>query len=396
MKKIDNRLIILLIAIIAILLLVVVGPKISKKFEEPSKPPLKIAFIGDLSSQFDKDSLLGVQIAVDEFNKAPNDRKIGLEVYDSKKNNGSIGEAFSQAVGEGDALAVISTFSKSQIQAPLHKTPTIYLTKDQIIANTDGRFNYGIQLGYIHQDSVLSGLEAIIGNGSVKTAVLITDTVPWSQSMYVRSIERSLPQMGIPYDNLSFAKDPSGFIARLRSMNPDMVILGTNSENTLTLLEEMKRQGYEPSRVVIGFPSFHPLDPFLDVNIPKTYFQRYVTDSPPVGESTPTTLQWFSEKIRESSGQPLVSSAHLNAYDAGELLSSIAAASVADSASVPQSREAIRQALWDTRHHESLRGYLTADGKTGYLKREYYRISLIENGTSTLLTNHQRFMEVTA
>ena len=123
------------------------------------------------------------------------------------------------------------------------------------------------------------------------------------------------------------------------------------------------------------------------------YMPLYVTSIDrtvltPDNELTPFMV--FDKKIAERT-RVEITAVHLNAHDAVNLLYDIFQKSSLSKMpeNLQKDREEVVKALWATRGYRTIRGDLFADGKTGFLRRTYNRIIVLDKGKVSALSDGQ-------
>ena len=354
------------------------------------KKEIKIGFLGDLSNdRLSKDALVGIQIAAKEINSISTDNKIKLVVYDTKNKTELIQNYFYKLANEDKVMAIITTHIEEQEIPETLKVPTIFIDDDKLKAERGDNFYWVMELSHLISDSIYHTIRRLKNNINMGNAVIITSNTQSSET-YGYAMENILPLFNISsLGSFNLDDDSSALVLKIKELNPDMVILSTNTENAINFLKESKNKNLNPK---IYFTSFEVSTLTLQANykdLPNpVYVHTYLTAIRRAKVIKPNSFMLFDREIAIRTGGAPTSSVSLNAYDAMNLLH-YTIQKGPNVLNTPQSlqkdRVDLMKALWATRGYVSARGLLFPDGKTGFLRRNFYRIEVINNGKTSLL-----------
>ena len=404
MKKRYGILLLVLIAVIIVAVILSYEKILPRKEIEKIQPikeskTLKIGFVGDLSNEnLGKAALLGAEIAVEEINSKAEliGNKYELIVYDTKNQTELIESYFNKLSNEDKVLAIISTHPDNAEIAEKLKVPTILIGQDKLKAERGNNFYWGIELTYITADSVFHAIRKFKSETSISSSVMVVD-----DTQFIDRFERFNSAMKniLPLFNISLLgyftldEDIAGLVSKIKDLKPDVVILSVNFDNAINFLKEAKNQDLS-SKIFLRHPkvSISELQAQYQ-NLPEIiYMPLYITSIDrsiltPDSEFTPFMV--FDKKIAERSGGGEITAVHLNAYDAINLLNTtLQRGNILNTPeNLQKNREEVVKALWATRGYTTLRGDLFADGKTGFLRRTYNRIIVLDKGKISALSD---------
>ena len=86
----------------------------------------------------------------------------------------------------------------------------------------------------------------------------------------------------------------------------------------------------------------------------------------------------------ERTSNGITNAVHLNSYDTIKMLDFIIKEKIPTTNDLIKQREELTKAIWATTNYKATRGIIFADGKTGYLRRNYNRIAILTNGVVTI------------
>ena len=387
MKKRVSILVIALVILFFILLSLYSTDKLPKLTEKKEIKTIKIGFLGDLThGRLGQGALLGAQIAADELNSnaETTGNKIELIAYDTKNQSDLIETYFAKLANEDKVLAIISAHPNRGPFATNNKVPAIITGIDMLKPQRRTPFYYGLRLSYIIDDAVFQAVKRLKREASIKTAIIVTDNAQL-RNRYISAMKEVLPRLNTSLLGIyKLDEDIPSLISKIKESNPDMVVLSTNSDNAIKFLKEAKNKDLKPKIFLGGYRvSARDLKAQYQ-DLPETlYIHNYITSVDRA--SMPTNLNRFMSFDKKIVGRTnaRTRSASLNSYDAMNILNFMLTekAPISNTPdSLQKDREGIVKALWAARGYRTLRGSLSADGKTGFLRRNFYKIAKIENG----------------
>ena len=386
MKKRVSILIAVLVIAVVVLLIMLYQEKIKPEKEIKT---YKIGFLGDVDDgTIAKSALLGAQIAVEELNSKAEliGNKYELVTYDTEGQRDLTIGYFSKLADEHKVTAIISTANSTQLAGTL-QVPTIFIGGNILKPDERDKFYWSIKFPHILYDEVFYGIKRIKIQSGIESAVLVTDST-LNTNGYTSLIKEVLPLHNIKLlGSYTMDENPPDLALKIRELNPDMVIFSTNTENAIKFLKEAKNNSLQPKIFLGGFNVNVNMLASNNAELPEVvYVQNLLTS---INRDLVRTsgiadaFILFDKKIAERTSNGITNAVHLNAYDSVHMLGSLIGEKVLNTDSPEKQREELAKAIWATTNYEATRGVIFADGKTGYLRRDYSRILMLSNGVPT-------------
>lgn len=229
--------------------------------EEPSGEPLKFGLITDISkfSDFGLRTKDGVELAVDEVNEAGgvNGHPVEIVFGDSAGDPQEAAILVRKMAADDEVLAVWGPFTSGEAEVAF---PQANQLEVPIIASTSGKPGVSGQnrpwafRNTATEDKVLDpamakfveeyGPERVAIAADVKEPVAkTTGTILMPMLAEKHGLEVINPDDPVTWE--TGAQDFSAQVTRLKSMEPDAVLLGTTPTDAARLAKEMQRQGLD-------------------------------------------------------------------------------------------------------------------------------------------------------
>lgn len=382
-KKGMDKLSIVIVLVVLIGIAIYIGALLRKQAPfgqiPENKEAIKIGFIGDFSNDKvrSENALAAAKIAIKDINKIY-DKKYEIVVYNVNKNNQKdIGNAFKS--GNNDNVMAILNLVNPKGYATYERLPSIYVGGTKRENTTREKFYWNIRLFFIKSDYVGQHISLIKPKYNISSAAFVVDNNEQLSEDFIKNLKalNEIKTTNYVYDSSKL----SDITKDIKIKNPDIVLLLTNTQNTIQFLKTAKENGLDNKLFLAFLPTTKDLL-LEEKNLPK----RLIIVAPPVdilGNNSPPKdnfgefVSKFSSLTRHS-----VTNLELNAYDATSLITYAVSKSniTNDPESIQENRDKVIKELWNTVKFKSLRGTLTADGKTGTFKRDYIRTFYIENG----------------
>lgn len=393
-KQIIKGLNITLTLVVVILIFIVLYMAYTQKISFTKKAPIKIGFVGSLESKQSEASqaLEAIKIAVNEINNLGgiDGSKIELVAYNPNSEE-EVKFYFEKIANEDKALAIISTFADSSDAVEKLKIPTILIGQNMLTPQRKEPFYWSLTNSYVMGDYLLTVLSRIDLAYDVESIVVLTDGTSFMHNN--GEIMKGIMKQANLNHQGSYAVDEknlNSIVADIKNKNPDVVLISANEENAIKFFKEANKQGIKPKVYLGDFEIFSNLlenDNILPENL---YILKSPTLSlssyPSIRSNNPAILQSINkfdsvnEKLAKATGKPMTTIG-LNAYDSVYIIKdAIEKSNVINTENaLNQYREEIISNLWKTKSFESLRGDIYPDGKTGFLRRTYSTIMVVED-----------------
>ena len=385
----------IIVLVVIILALTIIYFGYTQKLFIKKNGPIKIGFVGSLASKQSEDSqaLEAIKIAVNEINNLGGIDGSKIELTEYSPNSEEEAEFyFGKLASEDKALAVISTFVDSSDAIEKLKVPTILVGPDILSAKRKEPFYWSLVNSYNAGEYLLLVLSKLGTTFNLDNAMIISDA---SSSIYNQNIlEKSLESANIDYlgHHAFYENNLSSIVADIKNRNPNLVLVFTSTDNAVKFFKEAKKQDFNPKVYLRGFEMLTS-DLLGNANIlPKNlYLLKLPTLSlasyPSIRSNNPAILKSINEfdavngKLIRVTGNPMTTIS-LNAYDSVYIIKDVIERSnIANAENIlNEDRQRVISNLWKTRSFKSLRGNIYPDGKTGFLRRTYATIIIVEDG----------------
>jgi hypothetical protein len=330
----------------------------------------KLGFVGELSDEASLNVLLGVEAAV----AAVSQGNIQLVEYDSKNTLQDTESSFRQAVNDG-ILAVISTNFNYSVAAEKTEMPAIFLHTRNYLNRTRDTFFWGIEMPLGDFDNTLSILARLHRDFSFSNAALLTHPASGNR-FYDSVISISLRILNIPVKTYS-----ANEVKAEEIRDYDLIVLSADGQYSLKFVTE-NADTLKPKVMLLRHDTFSRFADYEGELPPYLYFHLPVEwRSSKSDHDAGSPFASFSANIMETSGKDNVNHSALNAYDATMLL-----LSSSGEGDIEARRQSLAASLWATSNHAALRGTLSADGREGLLKRDYYQMINLKGGRRYIIT----------
>ncbi|MBI2101080.1 ABC transporter substrate-binding protein [Candidatus Woesearchaeota archaeon] len=385
MKKRVNILIAVLAIAVVILLVLLYQEKIKPEKEIKT---YKIGFVGDLDGGMAKSALVGAQIAIEELNSKAEvtGNKYELKVYNTNGQKGLAKNYFDKLTNEDKAIAIISAANATQSAGTL-KVPAVFMGGTILKPGEREIFYWGIKFQHILYDEVFYGIQNIKSQADIKNAVLVMDKTK-NTNGYNSLVDEILPLHGITLlGAYTIDENMQDLALKIKGLNPDMVIFSTNTENAIKFLKEAKNSQLQPKIFLGGFNVNINMLADNHAELPEiVHVQNLLISINRDSAKNSGPFALFDRKIAERTSNGTTNAVHLNAYDAVNMIGSLAGEKLLNAGNIEKQREELAKAVWEIKNYKATRGTVFADGKTGYLRRDYNRIAVLTNGNLSILS----------
>lgn len=382
MNKKNNILYVIIISLILVILFLVY---IQFSFLK-EKPPIKIGFVGFLDSQTSNANraLDAIKIAIEEINEQGGikDSKVEIVVY-SPKSEEEVEFYFKKLAEEDKVIAVLSTLVNNSDVPERLKIPTILLGQNVLTIARKEPFYWSIENSYSAGDYLFIVMRRLNFTFQPVTAMMVTDFSPFTGRFHLLA-RRHITLAGI--NDLGYhtfyEQNLSKIVDDIKKRNPGMIVLNTNTDNTIKFLREAKKQELNPKLYLTGFEVPKEILKHSQELPENLYFSSYITAGEHDLNSKPEDeFDVVDHKLIKRNGN-YMTPISLNAYDSVYIIkNTIEKSKISNKEStLDEDRAKLISNLWRTINFRSLRGTISADGKSGFLRRTYSTIITVENG----------------